>query len=119
MEGCNPTYTPGVGPKRSLKQPEEKLLNKKKRRHQAITDAVMYFAQVSRYDILYVINQLERAIYKPTKDRMGEVKHLLCYLAGHADISITYKKGRFRLVAFLEANLGNNPDSGRSTSSHI
>ena len=42
MKGCNPTYTPRVGPKLSLNQPEEKLLNEEeKRRYQAITGAVM------------------------------------------------------------------------------
>ena len=52
MKGCNPAYTPGVGPELSLNQPEEKLLNEKeKRRYQAITGAVLYLAQVTRYDI--------------------------------------------------------------------
>ena len=44
MKGCNSTYTPGVGPKLSLNQPEEKVLNKvEKRRYQGITEAVHVF----------------------------------------------------------------------------
>ena len=56
MEGCKPTYTPGVGAELSLNQPEEKLLvnEEEKRRYQAITGAVIYLAQVTCYDILYV-----------------------------------------------------------------
>ena len=120
MKGCNPAYTPGVGPKLSLNQPEEKLLNEEeKRRYQAITGAVMYLAQVTRYDILYAVNQLARAMSKPAKAHMRTAKHLLRYLAGSTDFSITYKQGSFRLAAFSDANWGNNPDNGRSTSSYI
>ena len=105
MEGCNPAYTPGVGPEMSLKQPEEKLLNEKEKRHcQAITGAVMYFTQVNRYDILYALNQLARAMSKPAKAHMGAAKHLLHYLAGSTDLFITYKRGGFRLAAFLDDN---------------
>ena len=120
MKGCNLTYTPGVGPELSLNRPEEKLLNEEeKRRYQSITGAVMYLAQVTRYDILYAVNQLARAMSKPAKAHMGAAKHLLRYLAGSTDFSITYKQGGFRLAAFPDANWGNNSDNGRSTSSYI
>ena len=53
MKGCNPAYTPGVGPKLSLNHPEEKLLDEDdKKRYQFITAAVMYLGQVSRYSSL-------------------------------------------------------------------
>ena len=61
MASCNPTYTPGVGKELSLDQPEEKLLsNEDKQRFQAITGSVMYLRQVTRFDILYAVNQLAR-----------------------------------------------------------
>ena len=45
MKGCNPTYTPGVGPGLSLNQPEEKRPNEEeKRQYQPITGAVMCLA---------------------------------------------------------------------------
>ena len=56
---------------------------------------------------------------KPAKAHMGGVKHLLRYLVGSTDFSITYKQGGFRLTAVSDANWGNNPDNGRSTSSYI
>ena len=64
---CNPAYTPGVGKKLSLDQPEENRLNKEDKRHfQAIKGSIMYLGQVTRYDIGYAVNQLARAISKPT-----------------------------------------------------
>ena len=68
------------------------LLNEdEKLRHQAITGAVMYLAQSIRYDILYAVNQLARALSKLAKAYMGAAKHLFRYLAWSTDFSITYK----------------------------
>ena len=119
MRGCNPAYTPGVGPELSPDQPEENLVNGEgERRYQSITGADMYLGQVCRYDILYTVNQLARAMFKPSNAHMGATKHLLHYLVWSADFSITYKQGGFRLAAFSDANWATDPDNGKSTSHH-
>ena len=70
----------------SLDQPEERLLSKEeKQRFEAITGSVMYLGQVTLYGILYAVNQLARAMYKPSKAHMAAAKHLLRYLAGTVD----------------------------------
>ena len=76
----------------------------------------MYLGQVTRYD---AVNQLARAMSKPSKAHMAAAKHLLRYLAGTVDFAITYKQGGFKLTAFSDANWGNNPDNGKSMSSYI
>ena len=76
IRDCNLAYTPGVGPELSLDQSEENLLNEEgKRGYKSITGAAMYLAQVCRYDILYTVNQLEKAMSKPSKAHMGAAKH--------------------------------------------
>ena len=116
MRGCNPAYTPEVGPELFLDQPEDNLLNEEgKRRYQSITGEAMYLAQVCRYDILSTINQLARAMSKPSVAHMGAAKHLLRYLTGSIDFSITCKQGGFKLTAFSDAKWGANPDNGKST----
>lgn len=119
MKGCNPAFTLGAGPKLSLNQPENILLGEEsKRLCQSIVSAAMYLEQVSRYDILYAVNQLARGISKTSKAHGEAVKHMVCYLAGSADLSITYKQGRLKLAVFSEANRGNKtPDNGKSASS--
>ena len=120
MGNCNPAHTPGVGQKLSLDKPEENILNKEdKRRFQAITGSVMCLGQVTRYDIEYTVNQLARAMSKPSKAHMAAAKHLLRYLAGAMNFAITYKRVDFKLTAFSDANWGNNPDNEKSTSSYI
>lgn len=120
MQDCRPLGTPGYGKELSLMQPEKSLLDEEaKRRFQAIVGSAMYLSQVTRYDISYAVNQLARAMSKPSKVHMGAAKHLLRYLAGTVDFGITYKQGGFRLNAYSDANWGNNPDNGKSTSSYI
>ena len=77
------------------------------------------FAQVTRYGILYVVNQLARARSKHAKAHMGAFKYLLRYFAGSIDFSMTHNQGGFRLVAFSGANWSNNPNNCRSTPSYI
>ena len=109
-----------VEKKYSLDQPEENILNKEhKRRFQAITFSVMCLGQVTRYDIRYAVNQLARAMCKPSKAHMAAAKHLLRYLAGTTNFAITYKRGGLKLTVFSDANWSNNPDKGKSTSSYI
>ena len=55
----------------------------------------------------------------PAKIQMRAEVHLLCYLVGSTDFFIAYKQGDFRVASFSDANWGNNPDNGWSTSSHI
>ena len=87
-------------------------MNKKdKRRFQAITGSVMCLGQVTRYDVGYAVNQLARAMSKPSKAHMAAAKHLLRYLAGTTNFAITYKREGFKLTAFFNANWGNNPDN--------
>ena len=55
----------------------------------------------------------------PAKTQMGAEVHLLRYLVESTDFFIAYKQGDFRVALFSDANWGNNPDNGWSTSSYI
>ena len=105
----------------SLDQPADRLLDEQgKQRYQSIAGTLMYVAQVSRYDILYAVSHLTRAMSKLSKTHMGAAKHvLLRYLAGSVNSPITYKRGGFTLTTYTDANWGGNPDNRKSTSSYI
>ena len=90
-----------------------------KRRFQAIVGSTIYLSQVTRYEVSYAVIQPAREMSKPSKAHMGAAKHLLWYLAGTVDFSITYKQGGFGLNAYSDAIWGNNPDNGKLTSSYI
>ena len=65
---------------------------------------------------MYACSKLARALSRPSKVHMGAAKHLLRYLAGSKEFAITYKRREFALDDFSDANWGNNPDNGKSTS---
>ena len=93
MANCNRTSTSAYGPELSTKQPEDTLLGEEEtRRHQAITGAGMYLAQITRYDVTYSTCQPARAVSSPSKTYMGAATHLLRYLAGTTDITLVYKE---------------------------
>ena len=117
MANRKPVDTPGFGSQLSTKQPEETLLSKEEsQRYQAITDSVMYLAQIWRYDIMYSSGQLARAMTRPAKVHMGAAKLVLRYPAGTTDITIVCKKVGFKLTVFSDSNWGKNPDNSKSTS---
>ena len=114
MENCKPSSIPGTGTELSTEQSAETLLNTENtQRYQATTASVMYLAQITRYDVIYDVCQLARAMSKPSKAHIGAAKQLLRYLAGTTDFSIVYKSGGFKLSASSDANWGKNPDNQR------
>ena len=66
-----------------------------------------------------MVDQLARAMSKPSKAHMGAAKHVLRYLAGFMNFLVTYKRGGFKRTTYTDANWGGNPDNGKSTSSYI
>ena len=105
MSECKPTNTPRYGPEISNQQPDETLLDEEeKKRYQDIVGCLMYVSQVLRYDIMYAAGHLALPTAKPRKIHMVEAKHTLRYLAGTTDVSITYKRGGFKLAVFSDSN---------------
>ena len=120
MGECKPMYTIVVGPELSINQGEGNLLTKADTQgYQSIVGIVMYLAHVSRYDIFSGVHQLARAMSNTSKAHMGAAKNVLRYFACSIYFDRTYKKGGFRLTTFSDANWGNNPDNGKSTSSYL
>lgn len=50
---------------------------------------------------------------------MAAAKNLPRYLAGMTIFAATPKQGNFNLKAFSDANCGNNPENGKSTSLYV
>lgn len=91
MASWDALFLPGVKKAPLLDQPNKKLLNKDSTQHfQAISCSVSYLGRVSRYDILYAVNHLARAMFKPPKARMAVAKRLRRYLTWTTDSAITY-----------------------------
>ena len=120
MAGCNPVHTTGAGTKRSTGQRDDLVLNSTGTElYQSITGSLMFLIQCTRYDITYAVNQLARAIRKPSNIDMTAAKHILRYLKGDMSLALTHRTGCFHMEGFCDASWGNNPDNGKSTSGYL
>ena len=119
MLECNTVNTLGYGPELSNEQPEEKLSGARGiKLCQVIVGSLLYFAQVTRYDICYAVHQLTRACSKPPTAHMTAAKHLLRYLKGLPDLVITCKKGQFTINGYTDACFAAYSDNVKSTTSY-
>lgn len=108
-KSCNPAYRRGEGRELSLHQPKVNLLEEDKNLYQPMTFAVMYPWQFSRYGIRFVVNQLARALSRPSK----------FHFASLLELKTIYRGGGLKLAAYLDANSGNSPNNGKSMSSYV
>jgi hypothetical protein len=65
---------------------------------------LMYATTSTRPDIAYPVHQLCKCMHKPTPELLGEVDHLLSYLARTASLGLTYSKEHARLAGFADAS---------------
>ena len=81
-----------------------------KRRFQVITGSVMYLGQVTRYDIGCAVNQLARAMSKPSKAHMAAAKHLLSQVPGGDNELCNHLQARgFQANGVLRRKPGQQP----------
>lgn len=79
---------------------------------QGIPRYLVYSAQCFRYDIIFSVVQLARAISNPSKvhGTTAKTKHLLRYLKGQPIIVIKFQSGDSNLQGFSDTSWGGSPE---------
>jgi hypothetical protein len=88
----------------------------------AAVGALMYLATSTRPDIAYAVGYLARFNSNPGIAHWNAVKHLLRYLKGTTDYSITYSPDASTselFSTFSDADHGGCKDTGRSTGGYL
>jgi len=88
----------------------------------AAVGALMYLATSTRPDIAYTVGCLARFNLNPGMAHWHAVKHLLHYLKGTADYSISYAPDPSSSKLFSiysDADYGGCKDTGRSTGGYL
>lgn len=94
VQGCNPVYTTKQGLELSPYLPEEKLFGTTGVQcYEPIPGSLVFLGQCTRWDIVYTVCQLARAMSKPSGAHQVSAKHLLRYLCPF--LVIAYKAGHF------------------------
>ena len=78
--------------------------------------SLMYAMVCTRHDIEHVVGVVSRYMANPGKEHWEVVKWLLRYRRGTYSTSLCVVKGKVTLQGFVDANLGGDVDSSKSTS---
>ena len=79
----------------------------------------MYVIVCTRPDIPHALGVVTRYMENPGKENWEGVKWLLRYLRGTSSTSLCFGKGNVTLQGFVDADLGGDVDSSKSTSEYI
>ena len=79
----------------------------------------MYAMVCTRPDIAQAVGVVSMYMENPGKEHWEVVKWLLRYLRGKSSISLSFGKGNVTLQGFVDADLGGDVDSCKSTSGYI
>uniref|UniRef100_A0A3Q7EB23 Reverse transcriptase Ty1/copia-type domain-containing protein n=1 Tax=Solanum lycopersicum TaxID=4081 RepID=A0A3Q7EB23_SOLLC len=81
--------------------------------------SLMYAMVCTRPDIEHAVGVVSRYMANPGKEHWEAVKWLLRYLRGTSSTSLCFGKGKVTLQGFVDADLGGDVDSSKSTSGYI
>ena len=81
--------------------------------------SLMYAMVCTRSDIAHAVGVVSMYIVNPGKENWEAVKWLLRYLRGTSSTSLCFGKGKVTLQGFVDADLGGDVDSSKSTSGYI
>ena len=81
--------------------------------------SLMYAIVCTRPDIVHAVGVVRRYTANPGKDHWEVVKWLLRYMRGTSGTSLCFGKGKMTLQGFVDADLGGDVDSIKSTSGYI
>ena len=81
--------------------------------------SLMYAMVCTRPDIAHAVGVVSRYMANPGKEHWEAVKWLLRYLRGTSSTSLCFGKGKVTLQGFVDADLGGDVDSSKSTSGYI
>ena len=80
---------------------------------------LMYVVVCTRPDIAHAVGVVSRYMANPRKEHWEVVKWLLRYLRGTSSTSLCFGKVKVTLQGFVDADLGGDVDSSKSTSGYI
>jgi hypothetical protein len=90
MEQCKSASTPSFVPELTTEETGEFLDGKHINKYQSLVGALLYLANVTRFDIAFAVGQLTRFTSKPCAMHWTAALHVLRYLSGTVDLGIVF-----------------------------
>ena len=86
--------------------------------YSSVVRSLMYAMMCTRPDICYVIGLASRIQSNPGIKHWMVVKRILRYLKGTTDYVLCYQGKDLRLIGYMDADWGGDPDQHKSTSGY-
>ncbi|KAL6315148.1 hypothetical protein AAG906_037380 [Vitis piasezkii] len=81
----------------------------------SVIGALMYFANCTCPNIVFLVNLLARYSSAPTRRHWNGIKHILRYLCGTTDMCLFYlRESKQQLLGYADAGYLLDPHKGRS-----
>ena len=88
--------------------------------YQELIGSLNHLAVFSRPDISNAVSQLSQFLQDPTETHMKAARHVLRYLKGTRNFSITYGHSQeLRILGFSDANWGGDKNDRKSTTGYL
>jgi hypothetical protein len=87
--------------------------------YRQLVGSLMHLAVTTRPDIAFAVGALARHLAKPNSAHWAAVKGVLRYLAGSADVGITFLGSKQPLAAYCDADYAADKDTRRSTTGYV
>lgn len=109
MNSCRPVSTP-LDPGYQVGCTSESCVQVNIKGFQSLIGSLMYLAVLSRPDILHAVSKLSQRNTDPHEEHEIAAKHILRYLAGTMNLSITYRKSGESVKGLVDADWANEKD---------
>ena len=118
MLDCNPVSTPLPANFKPIIATDEEFAQAKQHPYAQVVGSILYAATVSRPDLAHAASVLSGYISKWNDSHWFAAKHLLRYIKGTLDLSLTFSDQPMSL-AFADADWGGDMDTHRSTTGYL
>ena len=98
--------------------PKKKMKHYFVLKYHILVQLVLYLAQCTRLDIVFLVNLLSRFSSAPTRRHWNDVKHILRYLRGTTDLGLFYSK-ESTLKGYADFGYLSDPHKTRSQTGYV
>lgn len=117
MQNCRSASTP-LEPGFQVSCQDDDCAKVNTTEYQSLIGSLMYLAVLSRPDILHAVCKLSQRNTNPHVEHQTAAKHILRYLSGTMDLSITYHKTGDSVKGFADADWANDQNDRKSYSGY-
>ena len=119
MSDCKAVATPGEVNLKLVKSDDEEQKLVDPKLYRSLVGSLLFIGKHTRPDILHIVNQLSRFLYKPNESHWKAAKHVLRYLKGTIDLRLAFlKNSNSDIIGDSDADWSGDLNDRKSTTGY-